>query len=86
MEELLRRTQLVIQINFHVLEAFVATALFYLLMTTLWGLVQGRLESHFGKSVAGVSPRSTRGGAAGIVANASIATSIDPNILEKGAR
>jgi polar amino acid transport system permease protein len=87
MEELLRRAQLIIQIDFHVLEAFVATAVFYLIMTTLWGLVQARLEAHFGKSVAGVAARSKRGASAAAVA--AIGSALDPvevDMLDKGAR
>jgi polar amino acid transport system permease protein len=51
MEELLRRTELLIQVQFKVLEIFVVAALYYLLLTTLWGLVQHRLEAHFSRSV-----------------------------------
>jgi polar amino acid transport system permease protein len=51
MEELLRRTELLIQVQFKVLEIFVVAALYYLLLTTLWGFVQQRLEAHFSRSV-----------------------------------
>src|SRR4051812_13418604 len=44
-EELLRRTQLAVQLDFRVLEGLVAAAVIYLVMTTLWGIVQRRLES-----------------------------------------
>jgi polar amino acid transport system permease protein len=44
MEELLRRTELMGQFTFKVLETFTVAALYYLLMTTLWGFVQARLE------------------------------------------
>ena len=44
-EELLRRTQLAVQLNFRVLEGLVAAALYFLAMTTLWGFVQKWLES-----------------------------------------
>lgn len=44
MEELLRRTEMMGQFTFKVLETFTVAALYYLLMTTLWGLVQSRLE------------------------------------------
>ena len=50
MEELLRRSQMLIQFEFRVLEIFTVAALYYLLLTTLWGLVQRRLEAHFGRS------------------------------------
>ena len=50
MEELMRRSQLVMQEKFQVLEVFSAAAVFYLVMTTAWGFVQARLEKHFGAS------------------------------------
>jgi polar amino acid transport system permease protein len=55
MEELLRRTELLIQVQFKVLEIFIVAALYYLLMTTLWGFVQHRLEAHFSRSVTASS-------------------------------
>jgi polar amino acid transport system permease protein len=51
MDELLRRTELLIQVQFKVLEIFVDAAIFYLILTTLWGFVQRRLEAHFSRSV-----------------------------------
>lgn len=42
--ELLRNTQFAVQLNFRVLEGLIVAALYYLVMTTLWGLVQKRLE------------------------------------------
>jgi polar amino acid transport system permease protein len=52
MEELLRRSQMIMQEKFQVLEVFAAAAIFYLIMTTTWGLVQTWLERHFGESLA----------------------------------
>lgn len=52
MEELLRRSQMVMQEKFEVLEVFAAAALFYLLMTTTWGFVQALLEKRFGAPMA----------------------------------
>jgi polar amino acid transport system permease protein len=52
MEELLRRSQMVMQEKFEVLEVFAAAAVFYLLMTTAWGLVQVQLEKRFGAPMA----------------------------------
>jgi polar amino acid transport system permease protein len=52
MEELLRRTQILIQERFLVLELFVVAALYYLLMTTAWDLVQRRLEARYGRAYA----------------------------------
>jgi polar amino acid transport system permease protein len=50
MEELLRSTQILIQEKFLVLELFTVAALYYLLMTSLWGLVQHRIEERFGRA------------------------------------
>ncbi|MCE0504965.1 amino acid ABC transporter permease [Roseivivax sp. GX 12232] len=47
MEELFRRTQQLAQLEFKVLEAYMCAACWYLLMTTVWGLVQKRLEAHY---------------------------------------
>lgn len=52
MEELMRRSQMVMQEHFHVLEVFGVAAIYYLVMTTAWGFVQERLERHFGASTA----------------------------------
>ena len=51
MEELLRRTEMLIQVQFKVLEIFIVAALYYLMLTTLWGFVQQRLEAHFSRAV-----------------------------------
>jgi len=51
MEELLRRTEVLIQVQFKVLEIFIVAALYYLVLTTIWGFVQDRLEAHFSRSV-----------------------------------
>lgn len=53
MEELLRRTQILIQEKFLVLELFLVAALYYLAMTTVWDLVQRRIERRFGKGFDG---------------------------------
>ena len=50
MEELLRSTQILIQERFLVLELFVVAALYYLLMTSLWDVVQRRIEARFGRA------------------------------------
>ncbi len=66
MEELLRRTELLIQVQFKVLEIFIVAAIYYLVMTTLWGFVQRRLEAHFSRSVTasarsrGPNPETTK--------------------------
>lgn len=50
MEELLRRTQVLIQERFMVLELFLVAAFYYLLMTTAWDFVQRRIERHYGRA------------------------------------
>ena len=50
MEELLRRTQVLIQEKFMVLELFVVAAIYYLLMTTVWDFIQRRIERHYGRA------------------------------------
>lgn len=55
MEELLRRTQVLIQEKFLVLELFVVAALYYLAMTTAWELIQRRIEKRFGKAYGPMS-------------------------------
>lgn len=55
MEELLRSTQLLIQERFMVLELFTVAALYYLLMTSLWDIVQRRIERHFGRAYRNVA-------------------------------
>jgi len=48
-DELLRRTQILIQERFLVLELFLVAALYYLVLTSLWELVQRRLEKRYGR-------------------------------------
>ena len=50
MEELLRRTQVLIQERFMVLELFMVAALYYLLLTSAWDFVQRRIERHYGRA------------------------------------
>ena len=50
MEELLRRTQVLIQERFLVLELFVVAAIYYLIMTTAWEFIQRRIERRFGRA------------------------------------
>jgi polar amino acid transport system permease protein len=44
MDELLRRTEMLIQEQFRVLEIFTVAAFYYLVLTTLWGFVQQWIE------------------------------------------
>lgn len=50
MEELLRTTQILIQEKFLVLELFTVAALYYLLMTSVWDIIQRRIEHRFGRA------------------------------------
>jgi polar amino acid transport system permease protein len=52
MDELLRRTEMLIQVQFKVLEIFLVAALYYLAMTTVWGFVQARLERSLARGTA----------------------------------
>ena len=56
MEELIRRSQVLMQTKFETLELYCVAACYYLVLTSLWNLVQVRLERHYGK---GFAPRST---------------------------
>lgn len=50
MEELMRRSQLLMQAKFEVLEVFSAAAIYYLIMTTAWSLFQQWLERRYGEA------------------------------------
>ena len=52
MEELMRRSQVLMQAKFEVLELYCVAAFYYLVLTSLWNLVQGRLEQHYGRGFA----------------------------------
>ena len=49
MEELLRRTNLLIQERFLTLELFVVASIYYLIMTSAWSVIQRWLERRFGR-------------------------------------
>jgi polar amino acid transport system permease protein len=49
MAELLRRSTLLIQENFAILEIYVIATMYYLILTTAWGTVQKRIEAYFGR-------------------------------------
>jgi polar amino acid transport system permease protein len=53
MEELMRRSEMLMQVKFDVLEVFAAAAIYYLVLTTLWDRVQVRLERSYGRSLIG---------------------------------
>lgn len=50
MEELLRKTQILIQEKFLVLELFAVAALYYLLLTSVWDVIQRRIEARYGRA------------------------------------
>lgn len=51
--ELLLATQMVTSATFRVFELYTVVALYYLSLTTLWGLVQRRIEKRFGEPQRG---------------------------------
>lgn len=53
MEEMMRRGQLLMQVNFDVLEVYCAVAVYYLLLTSLWEIVQRMLEHRANRGHAG---------------------------------
>lgn len=56
MEELLRRSQMLIQLEFRVLEIFTVTAMYYLALTSLWVMVQRRIEARFARGYGEARP------------------------------
>lgn len=67
MEELLRRTQVLIQERFMVLELFLVAALYYLLLTSAWDFVQRRIERHYGRAYGNASDDAPRIRAAEVI-------------------
>ncbi|MBK1685093.1 amino acid ABC transporter permease [Rhodoferax fermentans] len=67
MEELLRRTQVLIQERFMVLELFLVAALYYLLLTSAWDFVQRRIERHYGRAYGNASESEPRIRAAEVI-------------------
>jgi polar amino acid transport system permease protein len=39
-------------VQFKVLEIFIDAAIYYLVLTTIWGFIQQRIEAHYGRSLA----------------------------------
>ncbi|SJZ88689.1 polar amino acid transport system permease protein [Enhydrobacter aerosaccus] len=50
MEELMRRSEMIMQIKFDVLEVFAAAAIYYLILTSLWDQAQRWLERRFNRA------------------------------------
>jgi polar amino acid transport system permease protein len=59
-EELLRRTQVLIQERFMVLELFAVAAIYYLLLTTLWDFFQSHIEKRLGQAGSRLSMNEKR--------------------------
>lgn len=55
MEELLRKTQILIQEKFLVLELFAVAAIYYLLLTSVWDVIQRRIEARYGRAYKSIS-------------------------------
>lgn len=70
MEELLRHAQQLAQIEFRVLEVYLVAACWYIVLTTLWGLVQARLEAHYERPFGPAVATASAGGASVLPANA----------------
>ncbi len=49
MEELMRTAQMLAQIEFRVLEAYVVAAVWYLILVSVWSVMQVRIEAHYEK-------------------------------------
>ena len=64
MEELMRRSQVLMQVRFDVLEVYCVAAVFYLALTTLWDFAQRALERHFGRGYAPIATLPSRPAAA----------------------
>jgi polar amino acid transport system permease protein len=59
MEELMRSAQMLAQVNFRVLEVYLVAAIWYLVLVSIWGLIQTRIEAHYEKPFgpsAAISP------------------------------
>ncbi len=51
-QELLLSTNTLVSATFRVFELLLVVAIYYLLLTTAWGVVQSRIERYFGKSTS----------------------------------
>lgn len=56
LDELLRRTEMLIQVQFRVLEIFTVAAIYYLVLTTLWGFVQRWIEARLSRAYFDAGP------------------------------
>ena len=63
MEELMRSAQMLAQIHFRVLEVYSVAAIWYLILVTIWSLIQVRIERHYEKPfgpAAAISPEAEK--------------------------
>ena len=63
MEELMRNAQMLAQIEFRVLEAYSVAAIWYLILVSIWSIIQVRIEAHYEKPfgpAAAVSPEAKK--------------------------
>jgi polar amino acid transport system permease protein len=56
-EEIMRRSDMLMQEHFQILEVYAAATAYYLILTSVWDAVQRRLEKHFSRSSAAKTPR-----------------------------
>jgi len=58
-EEIMRRSDMLMQEHFQILEVYAAATAYYLILTSVWDVAQRRLEKHFGRSSATRSRRAS---------------------------
>jgi polar amino acid transport system permease protein len=59
-EEIMRRSDMLMQEHFQILEVYAAATVYYLMLTSFWDVVQRRLERHFGRSIAARAVRTAQ--------------------------
>jgi len=63
MQELWRSAQMLAQIEFRVLEAYIVAAIWYLVLVSIWGMIQVRIEARYERPfgpAAAVSPEAAK--------------------------
>jgi len=56
-EEIMRRSDMLMQEHFQILEVYAAATAYYLILTSVWDAVQRRLEKHFSRSTTAKARR-----------------------------
>lgn len=59
MEELMRNAQMLAQIEFRVLESYSVAAVWYLVLVSIWSIIQVRIEAHYEKPFGPIAATST---------------------------